>query len=90
MFGADRLEALLVDAAGADDLLAKVESVLTTYRGAREPFDDATIQALYPTHAEYVQEVNRSALSAFAHGFITLRAYVEQLIDALFADVPPQ
>jgi hypothetical protein len=58
--------------------------------GTNQPFDDATIQALYPTHAEYVQEVNRSALSAFAHGFITLRAYVEQLIDALFADVPPQ
>jgi sigma-B regulation protein RsbU (phosphoserine phosphatase) len=46
MFGAERLEALLIDAAGADDLLAKVESVLTKYRGTREPFDDATMMVV--------------------------------------------
>jgi sigma-B regulation protein RsbU (phosphoserine phosphatase) len=46
MFGADKLEALLIDVAGADDLLARVESVLATYRGTREPFDDATMMVV--------------------------------------------
>jgi hypothetical protein len=46
MFGADRLEALLVDAAAADDLLSHVEAVLAKYRGTREPFDDATMMVV--------------------------------------------
>jgi sigma-B regulation protein RsbU (phosphoserine phosphatase) len=46
MFGADRLESLLVDAAAADDLLSHVEAVLTKYRGTREPFDDATMMVV--------------------------------------------
>lgn len=58
--------------------------------GTFQPFDDATIQELYPNHVEYVQAVNESALSAFLHGYTTLRAYLEQLKDAIFAEVPPQ
>ena len=58
--------------------------------GTNQPFDDATLQALYANHTEYVLEVNHSALSAFLHGFTTLRAYVEQVIEAIQADVPPQ
>ena len=46
MFGADKLEALLIDAASADDLLVQVESVLAKYRGTREPFDDATMMVV--------------------------------------------
>ena len=46
MFGAEKLEALLVSAAGADDLLARVETVLAEYRGSREPFDDATMMVV--------------------------------------------
>ena len=46
MFGAERLEALLVSAAGADDLLARVEAVISRFRGAREPFDDATMMVV--------------------------------------------
>ena len=46
MFGAESLEALLVSAIGADDLLARVETVLTEYRGKREPFDDATMMVV--------------------------------------------
>ena len=48
MFGAERLEALLTvaPAAGADDLLRRVESGVQTFRGAREPFDDATLMVL--------------------------------------------
>ena len=48
MFGADRLEALLLSAAtgGTDDVLARVESAVTAFRGSRELFDDATTMAL--------------------------------------------
>jgi serine phosphatase RsbU (regulator of sigma subunit)/predicted Fe-S protein YdhL (DUF1289 family) len=46
MFGAEKLESLLVSAAGADDLLARVEGVLADYRGTREPFDDATMMVV--------------------------------------------
>jgi hypothetical protein len=58
--------------------------------GTNQPFDDALLQELYPTHAHYVAEVNQSALEALLDGFITLRAYLEMLIQALFSDVPPQ
>ncbi len=48
MFGADRLESLLSSLTpdGADDLLAKVETAVANFRGAREPFDDATMMAV--------------------------------------------
>ena len=46
MFGAEKLEELLVSAAGAEDLLARVETVLADYRGTREPFDDATMMVV--------------------------------------------
>jgi serine phosphatase RsbU (regulator of sigma subunit) len=46
MFGTERLEALLVSASGADDLLARVETVVSQFRGSREPFDDATMMVV--------------------------------------------
>jgi serine phosphatase RsbU (regulator of sigma subunit) len=46
MFGAESLESLLVSAIGADDLLARVETVLAEYRGKQEPFDDATMMVV--------------------------------------------
>lgn len=48
MFGAERLEALLVDAgpAGPSDVLQRVEAALRDFRGSREPFDDATMMAV--------------------------------------------
>ena len=48
LFGADRLEALLVRAHndGLDDLLTEVEATVKAFRGASEPFDDATMMAL--------------------------------------------
>ena len=58
--------------------------------GTNQPFDDAQLQELYPNHQNYFQDVNRSALRAFLDGFITVNAYLEMLLDALFADVPPQ
>jgi serine phosphatase RsbU (regulator of sigma subunit) len=48
MFGADRLESLLVESSGASSsrLLERVEAALKQFRGSREPFDDATMMAV--------------------------------------------
>jgi len=46
MFGAERLESLLMSATGAEDLLARVETVIAAFRGNREPFDDATMMVV--------------------------------------------
>jgi serine phosphatase RsbU (regulator of sigma subunit) len=48
MFGAERLESLLVSFAtnGTGDLLERVESAINAFRGTREPFDDATMMAV--------------------------------------------
>jgi phosphoserine phosphatase RsbU/P len=47
MFGADRLESLLVSAASStDDVLARVEGAVNSFRGAQEPFDDATMMSV--------------------------------------------
>jgi sigma-B regulation protein RsbU (phosphoserine phosphatase) len=47
MFGADRLAALLAGARGGtpDEVLGRIEAAVTAFRGAREPFDDATMMA---------------------------------------------
>jgi len=48
MFGPERLEALLERSRDrrVDDLLATIESSVREFRGAAEPFDDATMMAL--------------------------------------------
>ena len=48
MFGAERLEQLLrsVSPDSADDLLVTVERAVAEFRGAAEPFDDATMMAV--------------------------------------------
>jgi serine phosphatase RsbU (regulator of sigma subunit) len=48
MFGAERLESLLVSFAtdGKGDVLERVESAINAFRGKREPFDDATMMAV--------------------------------------------
>jgi len=50
MFGAERLEALLVDIAnGADSVdtvLERAETAIREFRGGAEPFDDATLMAM--------------------------------------------
>jgi hypothetical protein len=46
MFGAERLESLLLASAGEEDLLARVESVISQFRGTREAFDDATMMVV--------------------------------------------
>jgi serine phosphatase RsbU (regulator of sigma subunit) len=47
MFGAERLERLLISsAAGAEDLLLRVEREIAAFRGTQEPFDDATMMVV--------------------------------------------
>jgi sigma-B regulation protein RsbU (phosphoserine phosphatase) len=48
MFGAERLETLLVSAAtaGSDDVLSRIEGAVNTFRGSRELFDDATMMSV--------------------------------------------
>ena len=48
MFGAERLESLLVSFAtdGTGDVLERVETAISAFRGRREPFDDATMMAV--------------------------------------------
>jgi hypothetical protein len=46
MFGAERLETLLRDSAGSEDLLARVETAVKAFRGSAEPFDDATMMVV--------------------------------------------
>jgi sigma-B regulation protein RsbU (phosphoserine phosphatase) len=56
MFGADRLEALLIaeHQSGLDDLIERVDRAVREFRGAAEPFDDATIMALRLDHGAAV------------------------------------
>jgi serine phosphatase RsbU (regulator of sigma subunit) len=46
MFGAERLEKLLRESAGSEDLLARVETAVKAFRGSAEPFDDATMMVV--------------------------------------------
>jgi sigma-B regulation protein RsbU (phosphoserine phosphatase) len=48
MFGPERLEAVLTSGAipSAADILARIERAVSTFRGSREPFDDATMMAV--------------------------------------------
>jgi len=48
MFGSDRLEALVAASARgtADEVLAQVEAAITSFRGHRDQFDDATMMAV--------------------------------------------
>ncbi len=48
MFGAERLEALLIDAHndGVDAVLERAEAAVRAFRGSAEPFDDATMMAM--------------------------------------------
>ena len=58
--------------------------------GTNQPFSDEQVQELYPTHLDYVKAVNRSALAALLDGFINVGAYLRMVVEAAFAEVPPQ
>jgi Alpha/beta hydrolase domain len=45
-------------------------SVICSLFGTAEPFSAATLQSLYPTHADYVAKVKQSAARAVAAGFL--------------------
>ncbi len=58
--------------------------------GTHQPFDDATLQALYPSHGAYVSRVVSTVLENLFEGFIPLVEAVETIKEAAAADVPPQ
>ena len=46
------------------------KSVICSLFGARAPFTAATLEQLYPTHADYVNKVKASAAAAVSAGFL--------------------
>ena len=63
-------------------------SVICSLFGSRKPFDAATLQALYPTHADYVAKVKASAAAAVKAGFL-LAPDAQEIVDkAQAAPVP--
>ncbi|MFN8037210.1 MAG: alpha/beta hydrolase domain-containing protein [Acidimicrobiia bacterium] len=48
----------------------KSRSVICSLFGSVTPFDAATLQQLYPTHADYVAKVTRSARRTVGNGFM--------------------
>jgi hypothetical protein len=60
-----------------------------TLYGTYQPFDPATLNELYPSHAAYVRAVRESALRNFRAGYIEADAAWEMRLGAWFADVPP-
>jgi Alpha/beta hydrolase domain len=57
--------------------------------GTYQPFDAATLNELYPSHAAYVRAVRESALSNQRAGYIQSDAAWEYRLSAFFSDVPP-
>jgi hypothetical protein len=58
-----------------------------TLFGTHIDFDQATLDALYPTKREYVRKVFATALGNLFDGFIDLADAAETVIDALLSDV---
>lgn len=46
MFGAERLEALLLEAVKSADPLQRIERAVAEFRGTSEPLDDATLMTV--------------------------------------------
>jgi hypothetical protein len=57
--------------------------------GTNQPFDAATLNALYPEHSDYVRAVRDSARENRELGYIGRDAAWEYVWDAVQSDVPP-
>jgi hypothetical protein len=55
--------------------------------GTHIPFDEATLDALYPSRADYLGDVFFSTLENLVHGYIGMRAAAVIVTDALKSDV---
>jgi hypothetical protein len=56
--------------------------------GTYQPFDDATLKKLYPTHYTYVEEVARSAWSNVRDGYISFEAAQQFVARAAQSNTP--
>ena len=52
------------------------------------PFDEATLERLYPTHRAYVRAVIRNVLGLVANRFLTSADGVRLIREAVRSDVP--
>jgi hypothetical protein len=55
--------------------------------GSYEPFDDATLAALYPTHGSYVAAVNDATRENLKDGFVTKEDARETRREAADSDI---
>ena len=55
--------------------------------GAHEPFDEATLDELYPTHARYVAAVVRTDNANFRAGYLDHADAIANRVEAAHADV---
>lgn len=58
------------------------------FEGYKYSFSDEQLQALYPTHADYVEKVTRSARALEAQGWLTAADRAEIIAEAEAADIP--
>ncbi|PYO58846.1 MAG: hypothetical protein DMD83_01885 [Candidatus Rokuibacteriota bacterium] len=63
---------------------------LCPIRGSYVPFDDATLQALYPTHGDYIDRVTAVTDQTVQAGFVLPPDADETIADAKRAKVPPR
>ena len=56
--------------------------------GHEVPFDQATLERLYPTHRAYVRAVIRNVLGLVANRFLTSADGVRLIREAVRSDVP--
>ena len=69
---------------------APVSTVCSPIRGRYEPFDDATLQALYPTHGSYVDRVIAVTNDTVRAGVVLPPDASETIAEAKHAKVPPR
>jgi hypothetical protein len=56
--------------------------------GHEVPFDQATLQTLYPTHGAYVRDVTGDVLNVVAQRYLTLADGLKLIHEARAADIP--
>lgn len=64
-------------------------SALCSLYGRHQPFDAATLQSRYPTHAQYVTAVDRAVAASLQAGFMVERDAAATRVAARSAPIPP-
>jgi hypothetical protein len=58
------------------------------YRKGEVPFDQTTLQTLYPTHGAYVRGVIRDVLNLVAERYLTLADGLKLIHEAQASNIP--